>query len=116
MLRDHLIYRCVSKAGTSYITAKEVKRDKSIIRVNLPDYLDAKVIDALVDKNSSFRRDKKYILNHVGDICWEVVPAIAEKGIRKFISKEQYDEIFKDSEEVRRDSPMFRRKSMEMGI
>jgi hypothetical protein len=83
LLRDHLVYRCVSKTGTTYMTAKDVKSNKSIIRVNLPDDLDEKVIDELVDKNASFKRNKKYILNHWRDVCWEFVPTITEKGIRE---------------------------------
>jgi hypothetical protein len=76
-----------SKTGTSCMTAKDFRRDKIIILVNLPGYLDEKVIDDLIDKNASFKKDKKYILNYVGDMCRQYAPTMTEKGIRKFVSK-----------------------------
>lgn len=96
------MYRCVSKKGTAYLTAKDVKKDRSIIRVNLPDFLDNKVIDELIDKRGAFKRDKKYILENVGHVSWEFVPGIVEKGIRKFISKEQYDRILRTQKNARK--------------
>ncbi|MGD9533822.1 MAG: hypothetical protein AB7V56_08650 [Candidatus Nitrosocosmicus sp.] len=94
LFKRFLLYRCVSKGKTEYLSCAQVTRSRDIIGVYSRRYLDQKVVNEIIHNNPLFRDDKRYIIDYYNDIGWEFIPDRNRMGLRQLMSSKNFEMLF----------------------